>query len=115
MGRYRDLVSKTNKFSLEKHEVLQHAWLKAKGFAGKARLGGNPVIALPKNFHAKVSALQKAKGLHDPAKLATTSLSKLLRENKKILIDLKVPEAKVNELIASSREFFKTLKKIDID
>jgi filamentous hemagglutinin len=112
VGKYGQKAQHTSKFRLDKHEILQHAWLKAHGSAKKARLYSNPVIGLSKSFHKKVTARQRELGLLDPKILKKMSGKDIIKQNVNILKDLGAPKAAIKQLQKNSLEFLKTLKKV---
>ncbi|MES1209312.1 MAG: RHS repeat-associated core domain-containing protein, partial [Pseudomonadota bacterium] len=73
----------------EAHELLQSAWLKEHAPDYTTRNAGigrqNPAMALPPDVHAKVTARQRAAGLHDPAVLAAQTAEQNMKANAKIL------------------------------
>jgi hypothetical protein len=84
-------ISKKLSRGIERHEVLQHAWLRLAGIVeGKGRWATNTIIELTRKQHRKVSELQKARGLHKPGELAKLSAWEVIERNIEILEEVGV-------------------------
>jgi hypothetical protein len=81
---------------IERHEILQHAWLKLHGLV-KRRMGGRSryttVLELPEDVHRKINELQEKAGLHDEAVLKGLSAREVVDKNLAILRQAGVDEA----------------------
>ncbi|OJH41447.1 RHS repeat-associated core domain-containing protein [Cystobacter ferrugineus] len=77
------------KDGFDAHELLQSAWLEHNhsGYKGRDKGMGrkNPAMALDPDFHSKVTAAQRAKGLHDADSLKKMSAMENILTNAEIL------------------------------
>jgi hypothetical protein len=80
---------------IERHEVLQHAFLKilekVTDSRGSGYSGYNTVIELPKDLHQRVNTLQREARLHDPDRLRELSALEVIERNLVVLRDAGVP------------------------
>jgi hypothetical protein len=71
--------------SLEGHEVIQNAYLKAIGEIEERGVGeisrGNPSLAVSEELHGRIDAAQRALGLWDRANLARLSDQEIINKN----------------------------------
>lgn len=90
------------------HELLQNAWLQAKGKITKRGVGlstKNPAMALYENpIHKYISGQQKSLGLN-MKNLAGTSWRENVLANIQLMKDAGVPRDKIAELAWETRKF----------
>ena len=80
--------------TIERHEVLQHAWLRRNGFATRRNVGRsrfNTVLELTPAQHAEINELQRLAGLNHPKVLEDLSAIEVIDRNLEILRRAGVP------------------------
>ena len=77
--------------NLQRHELLQKAWLKHNG-APKSAFNDNPGIKLPDKVHDPITAEQRAAGLHEPEVLKGMPAEANIQLNYEIAVKNGVPE-----------------------
>jgi RHS repeat-associated protein len=85
---YRPSLKDKNR-PIQRHEVLQNAFLEAIGKVvgrrGVGYSGYNTVLEAPTDFHQEINRLQREAGLHDTEKLAQMSALEVIERNLEVL------------------------------
>ena len=93
---------------LDRHEVLQNAWLQVRGHVTRRLTGRasrmNPTLRLPNDIHKIVNRYQRALGLYDKAKLAKWDVKQVLALNALALHHAGVPEEIIEEVLGEAME-----------
>jgi hypothetical protein len=89
--------------ALAGHEVLQNAWLKQHGLAGRRGSGSasrdNPALAVGKELHDAIGARQRALGLNDPTRLRSMTARENIELNARALREAGVPDHAVQTIV----------------
>ena len=89
--------------NLQRHELLQHAWLEEHGHVTAGR-GSNPIsrnnpaIMLTDDMHKSINKLQSSQGLHDKSNLRAMSAKRNIYRNAAIMRKAGVPKGQVQAL-----------------
>lgn len=84
------------------HEMLQNAWMKAKGYIKGHGTGSasreNPAVAMSRDVHTAVGREQAKLGLHDPKKLVNQTALENIELNARAMRNAGVPEPVIQAL-----------------
>ncbi|MCL6456429.1 MAG: hypothetical protein K6T85_00335 [Gorillibacterium sp.] len=106
---YGEFNKKRNKGDgLTGHELLQNAWLEAKGIISKRGSGlslDNPAIALKEYpMHKYITSQQKSLGMNK-SNLMNVTWQKNVADNIELMKQAGVPNDKIEELVSATRKF----------
>jgi RHS repeat-associated protein len=95
------------------HELLQNAWLKAKGLTKGHGVDDisklNPAVAVTKPMHTKINKLQRQYGLWNPKRLAEMKADEVIDLNVRILREVGIPEEVIQVLLREARSHARTV------
>jgi hypothetical protein len=95
------------------HEMLQNAWLEAKGYGERLKSAAsrkNPAVALSHNEHVAVGREQKALGLFDRNNLVKMSAEQVIKQNALAMKNAGVPDYVIAALEKEALRYAATLK-----
>jgi hypothetical protein len=101
---------------LDGHEMLQNAWLKAKGISAKRGSSefskNNPAVALRRRMHKRVNREQRKLGLYNEAKLAKMTAEENIALNSEAMKRAGVPDFVIETLKKQALEHARQLPQL---